>query len=311
MKLPRLILFGGLGNQLFQYAYALRRYGPGQFEICGAVGSPRLNQYGVPELYNFNISEKLCKCDGHTSLLVRSIVHNLLKLSSRGRNGILAKSLLNFLDLINCLLAMRRSKLKLHLGEGIGYFDTNEEVNRNEVVIGCFHSYVWASQSYVRDYLKNLKIKEKPDWLMNLEEEYAVDPPVIVHIRRSDYTSIPELGFVPLDFFWREMAEVLNSYPHSKFWLFSDDIKEILTKIPPDLKARTKFMDKDVDNAAAHLMAMRLGNAFILSNSTFSWWGAFLSNSHQPMIRVPNRWYKSGKTPHLIYPAEWELIDIE
>jgi len=51
---------------------------------------------------------------------------------------------------------------------------------------------------------------------------------------------------------------------------------------------------------------------FITSNSTFSWWGAYLSQNHTKRVIAPTPWYGPG-LQHIstedLYPDSWEVIE--
>ena len=50
---------------------------------------------------------------------------------------------------------------------------------------------------------------------------------------------------------------------------------------------------------------------FVLSNSSFSWWVQYLSDSEQKKVIAPDIWYKTGKHRHAdVYQDNWELIHI-
>ena len=46
---------------------------------------------------------------------------------------------------------------------------------------------------------------------------------------------------------------------------------------------------------------------FILSNSTYSWWGQYLSGNEQRVVIAPDRWYANGKQSALYQPF-WHLV---
>ncbi len=311
MSEPKIVLSGGLGNQLFQYAYALHRYGAGHFQVYGTVADPRTNKFGLPELYSFNVLEALQSGKPLSCRTTKTTVLSLLKISSHGNVGILGKLFFKTNNWLGALFKKIGVDFKIHLGDGTGFFEVEPFKSGNEIAIGCFHSYFWASKTEVADHLKNLRLTSKPVWLTRLEEEALINAPVVVHIRRSDYSKIPELGFLNFDFFWAQMRFFLEKDPKTTFWVFSDDFEEVRNEVPNDLEGATKYIDFDQPNAAANLAAMRLGYAYILSNSTFSWWGAFLSRTETPIVHIPSRWYHTGKSPALIYPEEWKLIEIE
>jgi hypothetical protein len=67
------------------------------------------------------------------------------------------------------------------------------------------------------------------------------------------------------------------------------------------------FTDKNL-NSAETLELMRCGKAYIIANSTFSWWGAMLSNSENPMVICPDRWFKSQAEPLHLIPKYWKRV---
>jgi hypothetical protein len=52
---------------------------------------------------------------------------------------------------------------------------------------------------------------------------------------------------------------------------------------------------------------MQFGGAHIIANSTFSWWGAYLSRSTKIVI-APGSWFKDLEEPLDLIPPEWKRI---
>lgn len=311
MGRSKLVVSGGLGNQLFQYVYALNRFGHNQFEICARSGRPRTNQAGLPELLSFKLPERMIEESANYPRIRELVLDFFLKLSSHGKSDALGKISYSLVDLIQKIAIGLGSKYRIHLGDGIGFFLDQPRTAQSEIVVGCFHSYVWATNRDIRTHLQQLDLLVKPSWLIDLEKQAQLEAPVIVHIRRTDYLGISELGFLDFEYYWTQMREMITKNHATIFWLFTDDFDDVLDHIPQDLLQISKLVDYDQADAASNLMAMRLGRAYILSNSTFSWWGAFLSYSNNPVIRCPDRWYRTGKSPYLIFPSKWELVRIE
>ena len=89
------------------------------------------------------------------------------------------------------------------------------------------------------------------------------------------------------------------------FVIFSDDInwcKEYFGE-----SERIYYIDKNIDFVDMCMMSLCDHN--IIANSTFSWWGAWLSNSED--VIAPTNWFGSeaGLDDKDLVPERWERID--
>lgn len=51
-------------------------------------------------------------------------------------------------------------------------------------------------------------------------------------------------------------------------------------------------------------------NHFVISNSSFSWWGAYLSDYEGKLVVAPNRWYNNSTKKPDIYLDDMILLDV-
>jgi hypothetical protein len=139
---------------------------------------------------------------------------------------------------------------------------------------------------------------------------------VTVHVRRGDYSRPPfnqMYKLMDLDYFLKaleylEDVELLILLTDDKAWC-----KENLERRLPYKVIYSPFRDELFDFVLLHL-----GRRLILSNSSFSWWAAFLKllqgDTHVTVI-APSRWYRaSGKLAYLdnrvhFFPPSWRLIE--
>lgn len=106
-----------------------------------------------------------------------------------------------------------------------------------------------------------------------------------VHVRRGDYLKTPKYyKAFDLDYYHR----AIKLFPDHQFLIFSDDIdycKQVF------IGTQFSFIEGNSDDEDLYLMS--LCGAHIIANSTFSWWGAYLSVNSSKVI-VPKTWFGSG-----------------
>lgn len=116
---------------------------------------------------------------------------------------------------------------------------------------------------------------------------------VVIHVRRGDYVNNPfYVDLTKTDYYIKAMQE----FPNGEFLVFSDDIEWC--------KEQTIFKDcefnEENENKALETMTRCVGH--IIANSSFSWWGAYLSNSKK--IIAPKLWY-TDNIKRTKCPKEW------
>jgi hypothetical protein len=129
----------------------------------------------------------------------------------------------------------------------------------------------------------------------------------VLQIRLGDYLLNPKFGLLDANYFERTLELAENSKKLGALWLFSDD--ERLARELMGQHSRRNFkvvapkgsLDIDV------LCAMTLGKRFIISNSTFGWWGAFLSENtaHKDSVYFPQPWFRNIPSPANLSPPNW------
>ncbi len=128
--------------------------------------------------------------------------------------------------------------------------------------------------------------------------------PIALHVRRTDYITNP--NHVALDLSYYEKAlEYFDS--NSEVIIFSDDPKWCLEQ---KLFESDRFLVSETGNNYLDLCIMTLCSNHIIANSSFSWWGAWLSNSKR--VIAPADWFKGSNNEHLdtrdLIPENWTVI---
>jgi hypothetical protein len=120
---------------------------------------------------------------------------------------------------------------------------------------------------------------------------------VAIHVRRGDYVNHPfYVDLSQTDYYEKAMAE----FPNRKFLVFSDDIQWCKDYFIGD---EYEFNE---DNEIDALNAMASCTGHIIANSSFSWWGAYLS-PHGGKVIAPKAWHPDG-IERTKLPKEWVRI---
>lgn len=128
--------------------------------------------------------------------------------------------------------------------------------------------------------------------------------PIALHIRRTDYITNSNHKVLPIDYY----ENALNKFETNRdVIIFSDDPEWCLNH---SLFDDDRFMVSQNENNALDLCLMSLCSSHIIANSSFSWWGAWLSNSEK--IIAPSDWFKGSDNEHLniqdLIPKNWKVI---
>ena len=117
----------------------------------------------------------------------------------------------------------------------------------------------------------------------------SVDKPIALHIRRGDYVINSENHFnLPIEYY---DAALKHFDDDRNVIVFSDDSKWCHDQ---SLFEDDRFIISENDDNRVDLCLMSLCSDFIIANSTYSWWGAWLSSNKNKKVIAPTQWF--GKT---------------
>lgn len=172
----------------------------------------------------------------------------------------------------------------------------------------------WQAEKYFLGIrtrlLEELKVKS-PDPANNaLEREIKSGPSVSLHVRRGDYASDPATnryhGLCGEAYYKEAVRRVAEKAPAAKFYLFSDDAAwtraHVLPLVPQGAVVGTGREEED-------LRLMSACSYHVIANSSFSWWGAWLSESPGKIVFAPQKWFAgAGLDTADLIPDSWRQI---
>lgn len=177
------------------------------------------------------------------------------------------------------------------------YIETPGDVSNTEATVyggyfqseSCFEKYSEAVKqlfSPTREFIEQT----------NVNYPFLKDNMVVsISVRRGDYLSYSNYHPVVSKEY---IEEALKQIPPAKYYfIFSDDFpwcKENLGHLP-----NIHYIEAPVHE---QMWLMSMCDHFIISNSSFSWWGAYLSRNPSKMVVAPETWYGPDG------PKGWEEI---
>jgi hypothetical protein len=309
MKKVRLVsLTGGLGNQLFQYAAVLFENSGFNVHLVSSLGNPRLSKSGKAEIYSFKIKET--EVSTSASWFTRKVAGYLLRqgLYTRGLERLRSFRAATFLAGRIILSFHFRQKIKLMIAKGVGFSELGQS-NGAQLLIGYFQTYHWASAPQVLEKLQSLELSVDSAKLQQYRDLASLEKPLVVHVRLGDYKNENNFGIPTRKYYTTAIQKQLESKKYGAIWLFSDELDEAQQILPNDLNMEIRLIPEVEESAAATLQVMRLGYGYVIANSTFSWWGAFLSFSKDSLVIAPAPWFRNSPEPAQLIPPHWTRCD--
>jgi hypothetical protein len=243
---------GRLGNQLFQYA------------ICFAVAKELNTELIIPK-DNLLHENPFVKCRLYELFNLKTKTEKNLKIDNVFKEpSNIEDNIINY-----------------------NYENLIYNIPDNTSIEGWFQSFKCFIK-YEQELKEELSIhkniiNQAKKILKNLNEKEVVG----IHLRRGDYTKEYEDLFYLNDIDYINKA-LLYFNENYNFFITSDDIEWCKN----NFKNYKNFYFSDSNNDLLDFTLMSLCNHNIISNSTFSWWAAFLNKNVNKKVIMPSKWIK-------------------
>ncbi len=291
-------LKGGLGNQMFQYATAKGLSSSNKLvyldtsyftdkAILAKIQTPRKFEL---QLFR-NIKAKNLNCLQEYSLNKKYFKAKVLK-------KILFPNLTTIQQIENEFIDdLNNNKGNLYLD---GYFQSEKYFTkvRNELLFEFTFDKLDKNNSDMLDKINSYQNS------------------VCVHVRRGDYLK-PEIqryhGLLPITYYFNAVNLVQEkvNYPH--FFVFSDDSDWCKDNLRFPRESYTLVNGNRDDDSWKDMCLMTYCKHHIIANSSFSWWGAWLSTKGG-LKMAPKNWFNPEEANFNIsdfIPETWQIIDYD
>jgi hypothetical protein len=149
----------------------------------------------------------------------------------------------------------------------------------------------------------------------DLSDKMIQDESVSIHVRRGDYLSKSNknIYWTCGGEYYRDAIRYLKTrIKNPVFFVFSDDIQWVKKNFTFLSESPTRFIEHGMTPSdCIDITLMRYCKHYIIANSTFGWWGAYLGNKNKNSIVIaPKKWYLKDHSFFIrdLIPPEWIII---
>jgi hypothetical protein len=294
MREVKVILAGGLGNQLFQV-------------VAAEVVAKRL---GVPLAISAHFSQ--FARTGHTDWIDafqinRKVARSKTRYSPSYVAALAGRNLRG--------VAKKFTPGALHWffeSKVTGYDPALLELRRPRLLVGYFQTFRFADM-LGRSRLNQIVSLVRPsEWMNQMLQELGEKQVVALHVRRGDYSfEADRYGLLDLGYYQKALQELRQAgYTWDEVWVFTDDPDVVSREIAPHLGSEVSIVRPPQDSHAAESMTiMSQCAALVIANSTFSWWAGYLGRE-KPVV-YPETWYRGMSNPTDLIPEAWVAVASE
>ena len=272
------VISGGMGNQLFQYA-------------AGQSLSKRLNSELALDLswymHSQGLSQRRMELDKFVDLkdvqILRTSIHPKAHQIRRVLQGY------KIIDDSN------------YNPEKFDSFVSNRDIRINGY---------WQSERYfskIADELRDSIVRSEfgSTLTSDVARSIVASKCIGIHVRRGDYIADPKTkafhGVCDVNYFLAGVEFISQSRIIDSLFIFSDDIAWCAENLKFDKE--TKIIDSSICDTD-QLKLLSLCNHHIISNSSFSWWAAWLGAKDAQCVVYPKGWFADGRDLESM-PSDW------
>ena len=168
----------------------------------------------------------------------------------------------------------------------------------------------WQSEKYFESVKNIVKQKFQFDLdKLNHESKFLLaeinrNNSVAIHIRRGDYLNHNEIfgNICTVDYYLKAISQLKELEKDLHFYFFSDDKDWIKSNF--NLENSSMVDCNYEEDSWQDMCLMSYCKHNIIANSTFSWWGAWLNNNPNKKVIAPQKWSNTIKDVEVI-PDSW------
>ena len=314
-------LYSGLGNQMFQYAF-YKYLSLAGFNVYLDKNSPQSRgQYHKHETFRLDYfplkDMKFATEDDIPEFIPMTKDIYLQPFSKIIKTESVFTIIKVFIYKIKNKIQLGKKNPKYWIewnknGNGKDFYRKGITKNTRMYMVGRYQEYYYLQK--IRPYILKDFIFEQdmPESVRKYYFEIIKSNSISIHVRRGDYSDTKVYDVCTISYYKNAIRTISGSVENPEYYLFSDDLDWVKNNF--DFSGKYTAIDNNgyMNSDYFDLYLMTNCKHNIISNSTFSWWGAWLNQNPDKIIICPEKW--NGLDHVLtdeICPPEWKREKIQ
>jgi hypothetical protein len=285
-------LKGGLGNQLFQYALGRA--------LCARHSGSLYLDLSLLGIRNQSTTQRAY------SLCSYPICASVLSDTQSAHYGLTSNRVRNWL----ASRAIGTRGFSYVREPSFAFWSGLDKLSGNLILDGF-----WQTERYfsdIRPQLLTELYRQPSQELEPLIKQAHSSSSVSIHIRRGDYVTNATAAAVhstcPLNYYADSCCLVEAQLRDPHYLVFSDDPEWVSANLPSIGRKFTLVSGTGSLTAHDELFLMSQCRHHIVANSSFSWWGAWLSRELESIVVAPSKWTAVGVDTSDLIPRSWHVL---
>lgn len=300
----RVLLFGGLGNQLFQIAAGLHVANGRPLMIDTSFIDKKNNKNWFYEHSKFAridgiVIENSPSLNWFSKRLIGLAIRSSTKEVIFDKHRVKAPTSRRVLSKILNKLVFKNSKV--YIANGIG-FDSEVPTNsKNVTLIGYFQSYRWID-------LDKRTLTTIRELIRCRSDHQRSSSEVLLQVRLGDFESTPGFQVIDLSYINNAIKHIRKNLEITSIVVYSDDSTRAKNLLIDWRDIQLIFDESDQSHPLTTLNEMTSFQNHVISSSTFGIWCAILAPESQNVV-VPTPWFPKSVEPRDLLPPTWFRVE--
>jgi hypothetical protein len=191
----------------------------------------------------------------------------------------------------------------------VGYDSKLMHQENKRVFRGYFQTSKYYSSLFERDIDLEKLLINPSSWYTEMSDLFSQFEVGVIHVRRGDYQNHKNtLGVLGEEYYKQLVKKFVRSASAERWLVFSDDAAFCKEAFLDHMPNGTWVLEPPKESRSIEsLVLMSLASHLAISNSTFSWWPAYLGKPK--LVVAPKPWYSGLPEPEGLMPEGWTRMD--